>query len=112
MVQERLSERQKAADAIPRHLALYYQIAPLKLDHDTLTIAIAEIEHPNLMQALSEVTGYQIDPLIYPEAKFALFWIAATGCPQSEALNSSLSTTTYLPWSMPIGKSARCLRLS
>ncbi|HET6267979.1 MAG TPA: ATPase, T2SS/T4P/T4SS family [Acidobacteriota bacterium] len=66
MVQERLAERQKAADAIPRHLALYYQIAPLKLDHETLTIAISEIEHPNLMQALSEVTGYQIDPLIYP----------------------------------------------
>jgi type IV pilus assembly protein PilB len=67
IIQEQLTERQKAADAIPRHLALYYRIAPIKIEGDTLTIAIAQIEHPNLLQALSDVTGYKIDAMIYPE---------------------------------------------
>src|SRR5205823_94109 len=68
-VSERLSERQRAADAIPRHLALYYKIAPLRLDGESLTVAISQIDHPNLISALSDVTGYTIDPLIYPEAE-------------------------------------------
>lgn len=67
IIQEKLTERQKASDAIPRHLALYYRIAPIKVEGDTLTIAIAQIDHPNLIQALSDVTGYKIDALIYPE---------------------------------------------
>ncbi len=62
-----LAELQKAADALPRHLALYYKIAPIRLEGDTLTIAIAKIEHANLIPVLSEITGYKIDPLIYPE---------------------------------------------
>ena len=35
----------------------------------SLTIAIAAIEHPNLMQALEEITGYKIDALIFPESE-------------------------------------------
>ncbi len=69
VVSEPLSERQKASDAIPRHLALYYKIAPIKIDGNILTIAIAAIEHPNLMQALEEITGYKIDALIFPESE-------------------------------------------
>ncbi|PWT93361.1 MAG: hypothetical protein C5B54_01955 [Acidobacteria bacterium] len=66
---EPLSVRQKAADIIPRNLALYYKIAPIKLEGNTLTIGIAQIEHPNLIAALSEVTGHIIDPLLYPESE-------------------------------------------
>lgn len=66
---EPLAVRQKAADIIPRHLALYYRIAPIKLDKDVLTVGIAQIEHPNLIQALAEITGCRIDPLLFPEAE-------------------------------------------
>jgi type IV pilus assembly protein PilB len=69
VVNESLSERQKASDVIPRHLALYYKIAPIKLEGNVLTVAIASIEHPNLIQALEEVTNYKIDPLIFPETE-------------------------------------------
>jgi type IV pilus assembly protein PilB len=69
VVNEPLAERQKASDVIPRHLSLYYKIAPIKIDGNVLTIAIAAIEHPNLIQALEEITGYKIDPLIFPEAE-------------------------------------------
>ena len=62
-----LQERQKAADAIPRHLALYYRIAPLQLEKNQLKVAISQIDHPNLIETLSEITGHQIDPIIYPE---------------------------------------------
>ncbi|HSP06989.1 MAG TPA: ATPase, T2SS/T4P/T4SS family [Acidobacteriota bacterium] len=62
-------ERQKAADAIPRHLALYYRITPIKLENDVLSIGLATMDHANLIQALEEVTGYKIDPLIYPESE-------------------------------------------
>src|SRR5205085_2390514 len=44
-------------------------IAPLRLDGETLTVAISQIEHPNLISALSDITGYRVDPLIYPEAE-------------------------------------------
>ncbi len=64
-----LAEREKASDAIPRQLALYYKIAPIRLEKGTLTVGIARIEHPNLMQALQEVTGYRIDPLIFPDSE-------------------------------------------
>jgi type II secretory ATPase GspE/PulE/Tfp pilus assembly ATPase PilB-like protein len=67
ILQDTASERQKAAEALPRHLAFYYKIAPIRLSGGVLTVAIAEIAHPNLMRVLSEVTGYTIDPLIYPE---------------------------------------------
>lgn len=63
------SERQKAADAIPRHLALYYRIAPIKLENNILSIGLSTMDHANLIQALEEVTGYKIDPLIYPESE-------------------------------------------
>lgn len=66
---ESLSERQKAAGAIPRHLALYYKIAPIKLDGNVLTIGISSIEHPNLIQALEDITKCKIDPLIFPESE-------------------------------------------
>jgi type IV pilus assembly protein PilB len=69
VVNEPISERQKASDAIPRHLALYYKIAPIRIEGNVLTVAIAAIEHPNLMQALEDITGYKIDPLIFPEAE-------------------------------------------
>ncbi len=69
IVTESLAERQKAADVIPRHLALYYKIAPIKLEGNVLTVAIASIDHPNLMQALEEITEYRIDPLIFPETE-------------------------------------------
>jgi type IV pilus assembly protein PilB len=69
VVNEPISERQKASDAIPRHLALYYKIAPIRIGGNVLTVAIAAIEHPNLMQALEDITGYKIDPLIFPEAE-------------------------------------------
>jgi type IV pilus assembly protein PilB len=69
VVNESLSERQKAADVIPRNLALYYKIAPIKLQGNVLTVAIASIDHPNLIQALEEVTGHKIDPLIFPETE-------------------------------------------
>jgi type II secretory ATPase GspE/PulE/Tfp pilus assembly ATPase PilB-like protein len=61
------NERQKAAEALPRHLALYYKIAPIRLDKGILTVAVSEVGHPNLMRILSEITGHTIDPLIYPE---------------------------------------------
>ncbi|HJZ13041.1 MAG TPA: ATPase, T2SS/T4P/T4SS family, partial [Acidobacteriota bacterium] len=64
-----LPERQKAAGAFPRHLALYYKIAPIKLENDTLTVAISHIEHPNLLETLSEVSGYRVDPIIYPDTE-------------------------------------------
>src|SRR5215510_8337824 len=41
---EPLTVRQRAADVIPRHLALYYKIAPIKLDNGMLTIGIAQID--------------------------------------------------------------------
>lgn len=66
---EPLLVRQRAADVIPRHLALYYKIAPIKLENGTLTIGISQIEHPNLIAAISEITGYKIDPLLYPESE-------------------------------------------
>src|SRR5215471_9646336 len=63
------TDRQRAADAIPRHLALYYRIAPIKLVNNVLSIGLATMDHANLIQALEEVTGYKIDPLIYPESE-------------------------------------------
>lgn len=63
------AERQRAAEAIPRHLALYYRIAPIKLEDNVLSIGLATMDHANLIQALEEVTGYKIDPLIYPETE-------------------------------------------
>ncbi|HSE43154.1 MAG TPA: ATPase, T2SS/T4P/T4SS family, partial [Acidobacteriota bacterium] len=69
VVSEPLAERQRASDVIPRHLALYYKIAPIKIEGNVLTIAIAAIDHANLIQALEEITGYKIDPLIYPESE-------------------------------------------
>lgn len=63
------AERQRAAEAIPRHLALYYRIAPIKLENNVLSIGLSTMDHANLIQALEEVTGYKIDPLIYPESE-------------------------------------------
>lgn len=68
-VRDPTPERLKAAAVLPRHLALYYKIAPVHLEKGTLTVGLASIEHPNLIRALSEVTGYRIDPVIYPEAE-------------------------------------------
>lgn len=62
-------ELQNAAEAIPRHLALYYRIAPIKLENKVLTIGLSTMDHANLIHALEEVTGCRIDPLIYPESE-------------------------------------------
>jgi type IV pilus assembly protein PilB len=68
-IQEEATERQKAAQAIPRALALYYKIVPIKLEGRNLTIALSEISHPHLIQTLADVSSYRIDPLICPEAE-------------------------------------------
>lgn len=86
IIQEKLSERQQAADAIPRHLALYYKIAPIKLNQGILTVAISQIDHPNLIQALSEVTGYEIEPLIYPESEIRMLLDSSYKLPTERGL--------------------------
>ncbi len=80
------AERQKAADALPRHLALYYKIAPIRLEDETLTVAISEIEHANLIPVLSEITGYRIDPLIYPEKEIRVLVDSSYSVPSEKGI--------------------------
>jgi type IV pilus assembly protein PilB len=61
------SFRQEAAQAVPRSLALYYKIAPIKLEENLLTVALAEVPHPNLVRTLADVTGFRMDALIQSE---------------------------------------------
>jgi type IV pilus assembly protein PilB len=68
-IQEEATERQKAAQAFPRSLALYYKIVPIKLEGRTLTIALSEISNPHLIETLAEISAYRIDPLICPESE-------------------------------------------
>jgi|GEM_PF-3181144 len=68
-IQEEATERQKAAQSFPRSLALYYKIAPIKVEGNLLTAALCEIGHIHLIQTLTEITGYRIDPLICPETE-------------------------------------------
>jgi type IV pilus assembly protein PilB len=68
-IQEGLAQRQRAAYSLPRALALYYKLAPIRLDGKDLTIALCEISHPNLIQTLGEVTRCRIIPMIVPESE-------------------------------------------
>src|SRR5688572_22518531 len=61
--------RQKASEAVPRSVAFYYKIAPLKIENRTLTVALSEAGHEHLTDLLSEITGYRIDALMLPEAE-------------------------------------------
>ncbi len=64
---EDASIRQQASQAVPRSLALYYKIAPIKLEGNLLTVALAEVPHPHLVRTLAEITGLRMDALIQSE---------------------------------------------
>ncbi|MCI0603959.1 Flp pilus assembly complex ATPase component TadA [bacterium] len=66
-VLEDAAVRQQAAGAVPRSLALYYKIAPIKLEGNLLTVALAEVPHPQLVRMLAEITGLRMDALIQSE---------------------------------------------
>ena len=66
-IQEDATIRQQAAQAVPRSLALYYKIAPIKLEGNLLTVALAEVPHPHLVRTLGEITGLRMDALIQSE---------------------------------------------
>ncbi len=88
-VSEPTPERLKAAAVLPRHLALYYKIAPVHLEKGVLTVGLASVEHPNLIRALSEVTGYKIDPVIYPEPEIRAIIDGSYGIPAERGIETN-----------------------
>ena len=67
LILEDATIRQEAAQAVPRSLALYYKIAPIKLEDNLLTVALADVPHPHLVRTLADVTGFRMDALIQSE---------------------------------------------
>lgn len=59
--------RRKASQKIPRFVAYYYKIAPLKKEQNVLTVALAEVQPVHFVEMLSEITGCRIDALMLPE---------------------------------------------
>ncbi|MGH9858250.1 MAG: ATPase, T2SS/T4P/T4SS family, partial [Acidobacteriota bacterium] len=65
--EDHLIARRKASEVVPRSLAHYYKIVPLKVEEKVLTVALAEVNHAHLVELLAEITGYSIDALILPQ---------------------------------------------
>lgn len=65
-VEDDLSARKKASEAVPRSLAHYYRIAPIKLENNLLTVAFDDVTFAHLAALLGEITGHTIDALMLP----------------------------------------------
>lgn len=60
------AETMNAIDLIPASLARFYNVVPIEKKKNVLTVAIADLDNPQLIPALEEYTGLKIDPLICP----------------------------------------------
>lgn len=58
-------------DRLPGEFARSRRVIPLHLLEETLTVAMADPWHREVIEELQEVTGMKIDPLIAPEATLA-----------------------------------------
>lgn len=55
-----------AVDLLPPRLAHFYQMIPLRQEGGTLLLALSNVDNPNLIPAVAELTGLKVDPLICP----------------------------------------------
>jgi len=55
-----------AVDMLPARLAHFYQMVPLRRKGDSLLLALANTDNPNLIPAVEELTGLKVDPVICP----------------------------------------------
>jgi len=55
-----------AVDLIPARLAHFYQMIPLRREGDRLLLALANVDEPNLIPAVEELTGLKVEPVICP----------------------------------------------
>ena len=53
-------------DLIPARLAHFYQMIPLRREGDRLLLALANVDKPNLIPAVEELTGLKVEPVICP----------------------------------------------
>ena len=57
-----------AIDLIPANLAYHYCMLPIRVEDGVLDLAIATADHESLIQAVSELTGLRVEPLVCPPA--------------------------------------------
>jgi type IV pilus assembly protein PilB len=59
-------QTQPAVDLIPGRLAYYYGMVPVRVEDGVLELGLSSADLPALVQAVEELTGLRVDPLICP----------------------------------------------
>ena len=83
---ERLLSFPLILDSVAAEIALEYQFIPLKLEDNTLTIALSALSNRYLLEAIEELTGHKVKVLVPPPDLMRKFMERYKGSPYGKGL--------------------------